>query len=155
MKRKAALFISILFLFSNSYALSQEKENSTTTIDTIQRKNIVSLAKKQIGTSYRYGGTSPQEGFDCSGLIYYCYGNENISLPRSSKEQYKRGKAISLDQAQPGDIVAFYSPVTHVGILISKDRFIHARNSAASVEIGSLKGYWGKKLSGVVTYFKE
>lgn len=101
--------------------------------------NIVSEAKKYLGVPYVLGGTSPQTGFDCSGLAQYVYRKFGIELPRVSSSQATVGKAVPLSQIRPGDLVAFYSPVSHVGIAIGGGKFIHAPKPGDSVKITELK----------------
>src|SRR5439155_9901188 len=95
------------------------------------RDDIVDVALDQVGEDYHYGGASPSEGFDCSGLAYYSYGKAGIKLPRSAAEQHKAGKAVKLDDARPGDLV-FYSfrdrkkGDLHVVVYLGKGRGVHA-----------------------------
>ncbi len=100
---------------------------------------IVSEAKNYLGVPYVLGGTSPSEGFDCSGLAQYVYQRSGIALPRTSSDQAKAGTAVSLSNIRPGDLVAFYSPVSHVGIAIGGGKFIHAPKPGDSVKITELK----------------
>ena len=79
---------------------------------------ILALAQCELGTPYVWGGESHAEGgFDCSGLVLHAYREAGIELPRVSRDQARVGEAVpSLDQAIPGDLVAFGSPVDHIGI---------------------------------------
>lgn len=119
------------------------------------RSNILQTAEDQLGVPYLYGGETPSYGFDCSGLIYYCYKEHGIEIPRVSKSQYENGEQLSLEDAQPADIVAFHSPVSHVGIYTSEEEFIHAPLPGYSVRISSLIGYWGEHLTGVACYIED
>lgn len=119
------------------------------------REDILKLALDQLGIYYWLGGESPSTGFDCSGLIYYCYLEHDITIPRKAIDQYENGEKVSIEEAEPADIVAFHSPVSHVGMLISEDEFIHAPTYFTRIKISSLIGYWGEELAGVVRYIAD
>lgn len=101
------------------------------------RDSIVTLAKAQLGRRYRIGGTTPEGGFDCSGLVRYVMSALNVQLPRTAAQQATRGRAVVADTAQlrPGDLLAFGSSkrVSHIGIYIGDGRFIHASTTAGRV----------------------
>ncbi|MGQ0632756.1 MAG: NlpC/P60 family protein [Sporichthyaceae bacterium] len=97
---------------------------------------VVALATKYLGVPYRWGGTDPTSGLDCSGLIQLVFGKVGVELPRVSWQQAKAGTAVaSMDKARPGDLVAFNSPVDHIGIYIGNGRMIHAPKPGDDVEI--------------------
>nr|WP_320145570.1 NlpC/P60 family protein [uncultured Anaeromusa sp.] len=112
---------------------------------------IVQMAQQYMGTPYTWGGSSPG-GFDCSGFIYYIYGQFGISLPRMSDGQFEVGRAISGDNLLPGDLVFFttYEPgASHVGIYLGGGRFIHASSAAGEVTITPLsKSYYQERYLG-------
>ncbi|MBQ3108944.1 MAG: C40 family peptidase [Clostridia bacterium] len=106
--------------------------------DTVQ--SIVTYAKKFLGTKYVYGGNTPEEGFDCSGFTKYVYRNAaGIDIERVSYNQAKQGFAVSYSKMRPGDLVAFNSPVSHVGIYLGNNKFIHAPKPGDVVKITDLK----------------
>jgi cell wall-associated NlpC family hydrolase len=120
------------------------------------RDNIIKKAQSLIGSNYVYGGESPAEGgFDCSGLSYYCYKQYNIILPRTSIDQYNDGVHRTLAEAKKADIVAFYSPVSHVGMIINRTTFIHSPHTGATVTEDSLEGYWAEQVTGASSYINE
>ncbi len=99
-----------------------------------------------IGAPYRYGGRAP-DGFDCSGLVYFSYQQAGISVPRSSKEQFKATNPIDLDDARAGDLLFFrnVSKVSHVAIYLGEGRFVHAPSTGREVTIEELdSGYYRK-----------
>ena len=127
------------FVKRNSPLLAEEKQT------------IIYSAMQLIGTPYRFGGTNNQ-GVDCSGLVYLAYQNAGIQVPRTSLAQYRHSDRIRLSQLEPGDLVFFKldrSPVSHVGIYVGDDRFIHAPRTGKHVEYASLdNNFWKKRLTG-------
>lgn len=101
---------------------------------------LVDLAKSKMGCKYVWGATGPNT-FDCSGLTYWCHKQMGISIPRTSLEQSRSGKAVSKSDLQPGDLVFFKTtsaPVGHVGMYIGNGQFIHAPNKNKPVKVDSL-----------------
>ena len=90
--------------------------------------------------SYRYGGMSPATGFDCSGLVYYSYAEAGVPVPRTSTDQFRAARKISLADAQPGDVVFFQDQekLSHVGIYLGQRRFIHAPSSGRTVSVANI-----------------
>lgn len=72
-------------------------------------QSVLSVAAQYLGVPYRFGGTSPTSGWDCSGAMQYLFGQVGVSLPRSSAAQYAAATRISRDEARPGDMVFFFS----------------------------------------------
>ena len=99
---------------------------------------VVTAAKKYLGVPYVWGGTDPSKGLDCSGLVQRVYRDLGYELPRVSYQQAEAGRAVSggLATAQPGDILAFGSPVHHVGIYIGDNQMIEAPRPGLEVRIG-------------------
>lgn len=98
------------------------------------------VAKAQMGKPYRWGATGPSS-FDCSGLMYYSYKNgANVKLPRTSREQSKFGKKVSKSELKPGDLVFFGkgNSVSHVGMYIGNDQYIHAPQTGDVVKVSKL-----------------
>jgi cell wall-associated NlpC family hydrolase len=109
-------------------------------LDSPRRQRVVEIARKHVGTPYRWGGSSPS-GFDCSGLVRYVYAQVGVSLPHNAAEQYRYGKPISRDRLEPGDLV-FFDGLRHNGIYVGRGRFIHARQTGKRVGIASLAEDW-------------
>jgi len=121
------------------------------------RDEIVRTAKSFIGLPYRWGGSSSDYGFDCSGLSMTVYYLNGLNLPRSSKEQYRSGIPVRRSQLLRGDLVFFAiskgRKVSHVGIYAGDDRFIHAAGSGKKVRIDSLSNrYFKTRYLGTRTY---
>ncbi|SES39449.1 transglycosylase SLT domain-containing protein [Actinokineospora terrae] len=101
--------------------------------------DAVTAAQKYLGVPYVWGGTDPDSGLDCSGLVQRVYADLGVDLPRVSRDQAKVGTAVaSLDQAKPGDLVAFGSPVHHIGIYIGDGKMIHAPEAGQDVKVGKV-----------------
>ena len=104
-----------------------------------------------VGTPYRWGGNTPDSGFDCSGLIKYVYRDAaGISLPRSTREMIvMRAPTVNLNALQSGDLVFFAtsggSQVSHAGIYVGDGRFVHAPSTGGTVRLDYLSNsYWAK-----------
>ena len=97
----------------------------------------VRTAYAQLGDPYRWGGTGPGS-FDCSGLTSFAWRAAGVSLPHSSSAQYSSGRRVSRSSLQPGDLVFFYSPISHVGIYIGGGKMIDAPHPGTSVRITSI-----------------
>ncbi|MBO4317267.1 MAG: C40 family peptidase [Mailhella sp.] len=112
------------------------------------RNSIISVAKTQMGVKYRRGGTSPSTGFDCSGFVHWVYGQNKMSIPRSSRSLLSSGKEIPKTDARPGDVIVFKNvggsfTGLHSAIFLGEGRFIHSPNSRSTVSINSLEEkYW-------------
>lgn len=114
---------------------------------TIDRDKLVEVARSMLGTPYRYGGDSPRHGFDCSGLVQYTYQKAGLELPRTTGQQYRSVQHIPSRALRPGDLIFFSSKsnrfVSHVGIYLGDNRFIHAPSSGKQVSVANLKDrYW-------------
>ena len=114
---------------------------------------ITTYALSLIGVDYRFGGNTPDQGLDCSGLIRYVFQQATgLSLPRSAREQARMGESVSKDKLQPGDLVFFNTrrfQFSHVGLYIGDNRFIHAPSSGGAVQVVNLdNAYWQKAFNG-------
>lgn len=113
---------------------------------------VVWNAQKQQGKMYRWGGVSPTTGFDCSGLTQYAFRNgAQVAIPRTAAEQYAAAIKVPREQAGKGDLVFFNTSgkrISHVGIYLGKDRFVHAPRTGKAITTSQLKGYWENRLIG-------
>lgn len=114
---------------------------------------ITSYALSLIGVDYKFGGNTPDQGLDCSGLIRYVFQQATgISLPRTAREQARVGQSVAIDKLQPGDLVFFNTrrfQFSHVGLYVGDNRFIHAPSRGGSVEVVNLdQRYWQKAFNG-------
>lgn len=116
-------------------------------------QSVVDLALKQKGKPYVYGASGPNS-FDCSGLVYYCYQNAlGVTLPRTTSDQIKTGKAISMNSLEPGDLIFPHSG--HVQIYVGNGQVIHAPNSGDVVKIANLpsntSSYVARRIEGWIS----
>jgi cell wall-associated NlpC family hydrolase len=97
----------------------------------------IKTAYAQLGDPYVYGAAGPS-AFDCSGLTMFAWNSAGVSLPHSSSAQYSSTRHVAISDLQPGDLVFYYSPISHVAIYIGGGRIIHAPHPGRSVEIAPL-----------------
>ncbi|MCD4534681.1 NlpC/P60 family protein [Nocardioides sp. cx-169] len=97
----------------------------------------VAYAMAQVGDSYVYGAAGPS-AFDCSGLTMMAWAQAGVALPHSSSAQYSSGPRVSLSALQPGDLVFYYSPISHVGMYIGNGLIVHAANPGAGVKVSDM-----------------
>ncbi|MCR9141037.1 MAG: C40 family peptidase [bacterium] len=118
---------------------------------------LVTMAETYLGLPYLYGGAKPQTGFDCSGYTGYLYSKFGIALPRSAYAQSVSKALKSTRRPAPGDLVFFkinYKRVSHVGMYVGGDIFIHSPRTGKNVEFGNLKlKYWKTRFAGASTPF--
>nr|WP_320415146.1 C40 family peptidase [Lysobacter changpingensis] len=114
---------------------------------------VLMRAISLVGTPYRYGGNTPEGGFDCSGLVNYVYRDMlSLSLPRTSRDLAAyQGPRIVPERLAAGDLVFFgqSGTVTHVGIYVGEGRFVHAPSTGGTVRLDHLDGsYWRDHYTG-------
>mgnify|MGYP000888223061 CR=1 FL=1 len=131
-------------------ASSQSSSKRTAALSRREADELIGNAMGLLGVSYRFGGSSVSSGFDCSGFMQHIFRKTmQINLPRTSAEQAKMGVAVSRSELQPGDMVFFSTSrgrISHVGLYIGNNRFIHAPRTGKSIEITSLGNkYWNSK----------
>jgi len=98
-------------------------------------------ARHLVGIPYRWGGTSPGEGFDCSGLVVYVYRRLGVRLPRTAAEQFSVGRPVPRRDLRPGDLV-FFADLSHVGLYVGHGRLINATHTGGLVAIQRLASPW-------------
>ena len=117
------------------------------------RKAAAQEALVKVGMRYKFGGKSPETGFDCSGLVTYVFERAwGITIPRSTEQQRRAGRAVKRAELQPGDLV-FYDtrnrPYSHVGIYLGDGNFVHAPRPGAKVRVESINTpYWRARFNG-------
>ncbi|MDR0550171.1 MAG: C40 family peptidase [Deltaproteobacteria bacterium] len=114
---------------ANSYSANLKKVN-----------NILKNAFSQVGVPYRYGGISPETGFDCSGFVNWVYKQNGVVLPRSSREMMTVGVPIAKEDLRPGDLVFFNYGYSHVGIYTGDDKYIHSPRTGKTITESDING---------------
>jgi cell wall-associated NlpC family hydrolase len=141
-KIKLALIFFLIMPFSPA-AFSEEY---------VDQASLAEQALKFIGIHYRWGGSNPQTGFDCSGLVRYVAKKYDIDIPRRSRDMYTSLQSVSPENMLSGDLVFFNTSGSafHVGIYIGNREFIHSPHKGKRVSIESLdSSYYSKRLIGV------
>ncbi len=115
--------------------------------------DLVVYAFGLIGVAYRFGGESPDDGLDCSGLVRHVFQQvSGVTLPRTAKEMSRVGGSVAKTELVPGDLVFFNTrrfAFSHVGIYVGDARFVHAPRRGRDVEIASLdNAYWRQRFDG-------
>lgn len=118
---------------------------------------VAEWARRSLGTQYRFGGRSPEKGFDCSGLAWWAHRQAGLDIPASSETQFKAGRQVNRGDVRPGDLVFFTTErrgPSHVGVSLGGVRFVHAPKKGRPVTIDSLEDpYWKKRYLGTRRYW--
>ena len=118
---------------------------------------VAEWARRSLGTQYRFGGRSPEKGFDCSGLAWWAHRQAGLDIPPSSETQFKSGRQVTRGDVGPGDLVFFTTErrgPSHVGVSLGGARFVHAPKKGRPVTIDSLEdSYWKKRYLGARRYW--
>jgi hypothetical protein len=150
---KANVIKEFYIVLPEDYSVAKQKEYGTDYL----RESLVKTAKDFLDVPYLWGGASPDDGFDCSGLTMTVYQLNGLDLPRNSRKQFDAGDYISKDNLQKGDLVFFAEKgknhVTHVGIYIGDGDFIHASSHGKNIRIDNLASdYFTRQYRGGRTY---
>ena len=151
--REAGLLSEFYIVSPGDYAASQTKSFSESRL----REELVKTAQSFIGIPYRWGGSSMDRGFDCSGLTMAVYDLNGFSLPRTSFEQYEGGTPVRKRNLKKGDLVFFATEsgkkVSHVGIYAGKGTFIHAPGEDKDIRKDRISNtYFSKRYVGARSY---
>ena len=116
-------------------------------------REVLMSALSLTGVKYKFGGNSPETGFDCSGFVRYVFNQAaSLTLPHSALAISQLGKSIPKSELAPGDLVFFKTvknAISHVGIYMGNNRFIHSPSAGGNVRVESMQeGYWAKRYSG-------
>jgi cell wall-associated NlpC family hydrolase len=123
---------------SSASSSSDSQEEASSSAGSSVAAQAIAAARGQLGVPYVWGGTSP-DGFDCSGLTQWAFEHAGIDLPRTSRAQAQEGQEVDADNMQPGDLIFFNSPVSHVGIYIGGGKMIEAPQSGSDVKISNVE----------------
>ena len=133
LRLRLTLMVLCLLLLASVSATAASAHRSMQSRDAIEEK-VSKYARSFVGVPYRYGGSSPRSGFDCSGFVAFVYRHFGIRLPHYTYAQYGRGRRVSVRSLRPGDLVFFYG-LGHVGLYVGHQRFIHAPHTGARVRV--------------------
>jgi len=150
-ERRVALRQRLTAIAATDKAVSRQKQaidtkvtRASIVLDDLQAKAAkermgpaLSYALAQVGKAYVFGAAGP-DAFDCSGLTMAAWSQAGVSLPHSSSAQYNSGQHISESELQPGDLVFYYSPISHVGMYIGGGKIVNALNPGAGVQVSGL-----------------
>lgn len=140
--------------------IDRELQTAQTSIQDIDESSWPERAREVLvnalsltGIRYKYGGNSPESGFDCSGFVRYVYQQSaNLTLPHGARAISQIGKTVQKSELQPGDLVFFNtlkSAFSHVGIYLGNNRFIHSPSSGGGVRVEDMQdSYWQKRFNG-------
>jgi cell wall-associated NlpC family hydrolase len=138
---------------SEAYGLGDEGYADATPLS-VRSNEVLMRAIGLVGTPYRYGGNTPESGFDCSGLVGFVFRDAaGVSLPRSTRELIDiPAPSITRAALQPGDLV-YFNPrggrVSHIGIYVGEGRFVHAPSRGGTVRLDALgSDYWNRYFVG-------
>jgi len=139
-------------------ASAEPEQEQSTVLDklssfTDRAAQIAIEALSLVGIRYRYGGNSPEQGLDCSGLVRYVFREAGgPDLPRTSQEMSRRGEPVDKQDLQPGDLVFFNTlnrAFSHVGIYLGNNQFIHAPSAGRNVRVENMDmNYWKTRFNG-------
>ena len=138
---------------SQAFGLDERRYGEPTALSALSNE-VLMRAIGLVGTPYRYGGDSPEGGFDCSGLVDFVFLDAaGLRLPRSTRELIEiDAPSIERDKLQPGDLV-FFNPgggrTSHIGIYVGEGRFVHAPSTGGTVRLDALESrYWQRFYQG-------
>ncbi|APX76656.1 C40 family peptidase [Achromobacter insolitus] len=136
-------------LVSQKFKRDRQKTHSGVSSDNA----LVSEALNHLGIRYRFGGTSPDTGFDCSGLVTYTAERSlGLKLPRNAAEMAQLGTSVNKNELKAGDLVFFNTlgrRYSHVGIYLGDDRFVHSPSAGGVVRVENMTmAYWSKRYNG-------
>ena len=139
--------ILVLLLCSLVWSAAAEAA-SRTSAQLALGERVARFARSFVGVRYRWGGTSPRTGFDCSGLVAFAYRRFGVSLPHYSVAQFERGRPVPRKALRPGDLV-FFAGLSHVGIYVGRGRFVHAPHTGTRVKVERMsKGWYSSTFAG-------
>jgi cell wall-associated NlpC family hydrolase len=160
--KKALLTIALLLIGSISQADEVSEQSIASGLEDAQpasatwsdrTQELIFHALAFIDVKYRYGGVSPETGWDCSGYVYHVFREAvGVILPRDAASMSAKGQPISRRELQPGDLVFFNTlkrAFSHVGIYLGDNRFIHAPATGKAVQISNMASeYWARRYDG-------
>jgi peptidoglycan DL-endopeptidase CwlO len=126
---------------NGGFGIAASSPDGATVAPPARYGGVVGIAMRYLGTPYRWGGSSPSTGFDCSGFVMFVFAQVGVSLPHNAAAQYGHGAPVSRGDLQPGDLV-FFNGLGHNGIYVGGGSFIHSPHTGDVVKISSLSASW-------------
>jgi cell wall-associated NlpC family hydrolase len=144
LKRAAWIVLAALLTACSSSPTRQSDQHITPSLAKDKGSEVVMFAMALMGSNYRFGGSNPESGFDCSGMVSYIYERAiGLKLPHSAAQMAKEGREVNLARLSPG----------HVGIYVGDNRFVHAPGKEGKIKISSLKtAYFHERLEVARTF---
>lgn len=146
--RRRLLLLALLATGGCATAPPPRTGSTLPALDSEQARDLAVHALGLVGTPYRWGGNTPEGGFDCSGLIGYVYrARMGRAPPRTVAQLSRFGASVDLDERRTGDLVLFgRGTPTHAGIYVGGGRFVHAPSAGGDVRVDSVDGgYWSRQ----------
>ncbi|EGK72846.1 NLP/P60 protein [Methyloversatilis universalis FAM5] len=139
------------FSFSQYLPADRIAEHAAAAADAVT--DLVDSGLSLLGVRYRFGGNTPQSGFDCSGFVRHVFSDAlGVLLPRTAVEMARVGETVPKEELQPGDLVFFNTlrrSFSHVGIYLGNNKFMHANSRGGGVRVDDMTGrYWAKRFNG-------
>lgn len=139
------------FSFSQYLPADRIAEHAAAAADAVT--DLVDSGLSLLGVRYRFGGNTPQSGFDCSGFVRHVFSDAlGVLLPRTAVEMARVGETVPKEELQPGDLVFFNTlrrSFSHVGIYLGDNKFMHANSRGGGVRVDDMTGrYWAKRFNG-------
>jgi cell wall-associated NlpC family hydrolase len=132
---------------NSGFGIAASSPDGATVAPPARYGGVVGIAMRYLGTPYRWGGSSPSTGFDCSGFVMFVFSQVGVSLPHNAAAQYGYGAPVSRADLQPGDLV-FFNGLGHNGIYVGGNSFIHSPHTGDSVKISSMSGWYASTYVG-------
>lgn len=158
---KVRVYVTLFFLIFVC-SCRPSKSNYDSSNSEYDTDELVSKAKKHIGTRYKAGGSEPKSGFDCSGFTRYLFSKYNIELPKMASQQAEIGRSVLVSEAKKGDLIFFKGgdvksrTIGHVGIVITNKgepiKFIHASSSKGIMISGLEEKYFKERFVRIKRY---
>jgi cell wall-associated NlpC family hydrolase len=135
------------------YSVEEASGHTTPSGWQAKAQEVLINALSLTGIKYKYGGSNPDTGFDCSGFVRYVFSQAaNLTLPPTARAISQIGKTVKKDELQPGDLVFFNtlkSAFSHVGIYVGDNKFVHAPRTGGAVRVESMQtSYWASRYNG-------
>jgi cell wall-associated NlpC family hydrolase len=147
------ILVIFLFLLLSACGSSPQRSDASASSSDDKMNELVMYAMSLADMPYHFGGSSPDNGFDCSGFVDHVFRHSlGISLPRTSHEISQVGTVVKKEHLRPGDLVFYntqHSSYSHVGIYVGEDKFVHAPKTGSQIRVEKMnEKYWLNRYNG-------